>query len=285
MWPFIRLSRKTAWSISPSARGPEGRQGTGIARAVLEAGNPPRLKNWEVIFSGNNVTSGGRHFGSRLTFGADGMLYATIGERGERNRAQDPFDHGGTVIRLTDTGETPADNPFASGVGGHPAVFTYGHRNAQGMALEPGSGRIWLHEHGPKGGDEVNILEAGANYGWPVITHGREYSGGRVGEGLSEKEGMEQPVIYWTPSIAPSGMTFYTGDAFPRWRGDLFTGALAGRHLRRIDIEEGSVVGQEVLLENRLGRIRDVRSGPDGYLYILTDGPDASLYRLLPAER
>lgn len=266
------------------SEGPAGRQGTSVARAVFRGGPEPRIENWEIIFSGNNITSGGLHFGSRMAFGPDGMLYVTIGERGQRNRAQDPFDHGGTVVRLIEDGGIPEDNPFTDGVGGHPAVFTYGHRNAQGLAVEPETGRAWLHEHGPKGGDEVNILKAGANYGWPVITHGREYSGARVGEGLTEKPGMEQPVLYWTPSIAPSGMTFYTGDAFPSWKGDLFVGALAGKQLRRIDIAKGNVAGQEVLLENNLGRIRDVRTGPDGFLYLLTDGPSASLYRLVPAD-
>lgn len=266
------------------SEGPVGRQGTSVARAVFRGGPNPRIETWEVIFSGNNVTSGGIHFGSRIAFGTDGLLYVTVGERGQRNRAQDPYDHGGTVVRLTGDGGTPVDNPFADGAGGHPAVFTYGHRNAQGLAVEPVTGRVWLHEHGPKGGDEVNILKAGANYGWPVITYGREYSGARVGEGETEKEGMEQPLLYWTPSIAPSGMSFYTGNAFPAWRGDLFVGALAGRQLRRIDLEGGSVVGQEVLLENSLGRIRDVRTGAYGFLYLLTDGPGASLYRLVPVD-
>jgi len=141
-----------------------------------------------------------------------------------------------------------------------------------------------LHEHGPKGGDEVNILKAGANYGWPVISYGREYSGSQVGAGLTEKTGMEQPELYWSPSIAPSGMAFYRGDVFPAWKGDLFVGALAGTHLRRLEIENGRVIDQEVLLDNTLGRIRDVRNGPNGFLYILTDGPSASLYRLVPAE-
>jgi len=265
------------------SEGPAGGQGTSVARGVFRAGPNPRLANWQVIFSGNNRTGGGLHFGSRLAFGPDGLLYVTVGERGERDRAQDPFDHGGKVIRIRDDGSIPADNPFGANRRGDPAVYTLGHRNAQGLALEPGSDRIWLHEHGPRGGDEVNLLKPGANYGWPVITYGREYSGRTVGEGLTARQGMEQPEVYWDPSIAPSGMAFYHGDRFPLWKGDLFVGALAGRQLRRLDMENGRITGQEVIIDGSLGRIRDVRTGPDGYLYVLTDGEEASLYRLEPS--
>ena len=265
------------------SQGPAGRQGTSVARGVFRGGPSPGIENWQVIFTGNNRTSGGLHFGSRLAFGSDGLLYVTMGERGERDRAQDPFDHGGKVIRIRDDGSIPADNPFAANRRGDPAVYTLGHRNAQGLAWEPGSDRLWLHEHGPRGGDEVNLLIPGANYGWPVITYGREYSGRTVGEGLKAREGMEQPVIYWDPSIAPSGMAFYTGDHFPSWKGDLFVGALAGRQLRRLDVENRRIMGQEVIIDQSLGRIRDVRTGPDGFLYVLTDGEEASLYRLEPS--
>jgi glucose/arabinose dehydrogenase len=264
------------------SQGPAGRQGTSVARGVFRDGQNPGIENWQIIFSGNNRTGGGLHFGSRMAFGSDGLLYVTLGERGERDRAQDLFDHGGKVIRIREDGSIPPDNPFAANRQGDPAIFSSGHRNAQGLALEPGSDRIWLHEHGPRGGDEVNLVKGGANYGWPVITYGREYSGRTVGEGLTAREGMEQPQIYWDPSIAPSGMAFYEGDRFLHWQGDLFVGALAGQQLRRLKMENGRIMGQEILLANEIGRIRDVRTGPDGYLYILTDGEEASLYRLEP---
>jgi glucose/arabinose dehydrogenase len=173
----------------------------------------------------------------------------------------------------------PADNPFVGRSDALPEIYSYGHRNAQGMAVHPQSGAIWQHEHGPQGGDEVNILRAGANYGWDVISHGEEYGGGQVGEG-THKEGMEQPVVYWVPSIAPSGMAFYTGSALPEWRGDIFVGALAGRHLRRLVVEGQEITHQEPLLDGALGRIRDVATGPDGALWLLTDADNGGLYRI-----
>ena len=196
-------------------------------------------------------------------------------------RAQDLDAHNGTTVRLNDDGTVPGDNPFLNTAGALPEIYSYGHRNPQGLARHPGSGAVWLNEHGPQGGDEVNIVKAGVNYGWPVITFGRSYSGFRIGEG-SAKPGMEQPVLHWTPSIAPSGMVFYTGDKFPAWRGNLFVGSLKFRHLVRIELDGERVVAQERLLENAFGRVRDVRQGPDGLLYLLTDQDDGVLIRLEP---
>ena len=259
------------------ADGRSGRYATSIARGRLtESG----LEEVDVLFTMNQPSGGGRHFGSRLAFGADGMLYATFGDRGERHRAQDPADHAGTVIRLRDDGSVPDDNPFADG--GAPEVYSFGHRNAQGLAVHPATGRLWLHEHGPQGGDEINVVDAGANYGWPVITYGREYrSGARIGVGTAAPS-MAQPVLHWTPSIAPSGMTFYDGDRFPGWRGDLFAGALAGQHLRRVQLYGERAVAEEVLLHRRVGRVRDVKQGPDGMLWLLEDARNGSIYRLEP---
>ena len=262
------------------ADGRSGRYATSIARGRLtDAG----LEDVEVLFTMNRPSGARLHFGSRLSFGADGMLYATFGDRGERHRAQDPDDHAGTVIRLRDDGSVPDDNPFAGG-GGAPEVYSFGHRNAQGMAVHPVTGRVWLHEHGPQGGDEINVIEAGVNYGWPVITYGREYrSGARIGVGTAAP-GMAQPVLHWTPSIAPSGMTFYDGDRFPGWRGDLFAGALVGQHLRRVQLDGERAVAEEVLLHRRVGRVRDVKQGPDGMLWLLEDARSASIYRLEPVS-
>ncbi len=256
-----------------------GGQRTAVARAEL-AGD--RLVALRRIFAMNRASSGGRHFGARLAFLPDGDLLVTVGDRGQRHRAQDPSDHAGSVLRMRPDG-SPSPRVAALAIpGAAPEVFTFGHRNAQGLAIHPTSGDIWIHEHGPRGGDEINILRGGANYGWPVVTHGREYSGPSIGVG-SEAPGMEPPLLHWTPSIAPSGMAFYTGTGFPRWRNDLFVGALAGRHLRRIVVRDGAVVEQEVLLQGNLGRIRDVRQGPEGRLWVLTDERRGGLYRLEPA--
>ena len=255
-----------------------GRLRTAVARAEL-AGD--RLAGLERIFAMNRASSAGRHFGSRLAFLPDGDLLVTIGDRGQRDRAQDPSDHAGSVLRIRPDG-SPSPRTTALAIpGAAPEVFTFGHRNAQGLAIHPATGAIWVHEHGPRGGDEINVLRGGANYGWPLATHGREYWGGRIAS--SEAPGTEQPLLHWTPSIAPSGMAFYTGTEFPRWNGDLFVGALAGRHLRRVVLRGGAVVDQEVLLEGRPGRIRDVRQGPDGRLWLLTDERRGGLYRLDPA--
>lgn len=261
---------------APSLRGAH----TAVARARLD-GN--RLVDLKTIFRANNVAGGRVHFGSRLAFGGDGKLYVTVGERGDSDRAQDLDSHNGTTVRLNDDGTVPGDNPFLNTAGALPETYSYGHRNSQGMARHPVSGEIWLNEHGPQGGDEINIVRAGVNYGWPVITYGRSYAGFSIGEG-SEKPGMAQPILHWTPSIAPSGMAFYTGDKFPAWRGNLFVGSLKFRHLVRLELDGERVVSQERLLEGAFGRVRDVRQGPDGLLYLLTDENEGALIRLEPAS-
>lgn len=252
---------------------------TELARARLDI-DGAKLDDLNVIFHARPKTKGKAHYGGRLLFMPDGTLLLTLGDRfAYRDHAQNTKDHLGTIIRLMPDGGIPVDNPFREGTA--PEVYTHGNRNVQGIALAPDGEAVWFHEHGPRGGDEVNILKSGANYGWPVVTYGREYSGLAITDQRHMK-GMEDPVLHWTPSIAPSGMAFYTGDKMPQWRGDLFVGALAGQHLRRLDIEGGRVIRQEKLLVKLESRIRDVRSGPDGYLYILTDAPDGQLLRYGP---
>lgn len=254
--------------------------GTEVARGRLV---DDALEGVKVIFRALPKSAGGRHFGSRLLFDSEGHLLITLGDRGERTRAQDVGDHAGSIIRINDDGSVPGDNPLVTTSGAKPEIYTFGNRNVQGIALDAASGRVWAHEHGPQGGDEVNILAAGRNYGWPVITYGRNYvTGTKIGEG-THKEGMEQPRHYWTPSIAPSGMTLYTGDKFPTWRGNLFVGALKYRLLVRLEERDQTIIHEERMLEDVLGRIRDVRTGPDGYIYLLTDSSDGVLARLEPA--
>jgi glucose/arabinose dehydrogenase len=215
-----------------------------------------------------------------------GYVYLTLGDRGEEGRTQKPNDHAGAVIRLHDDGRIPQDNPFLGQPEIPSEIFSRGHRNIQGAALHPVTGELWAHEHGPQGGDELNIVRAGRNYGWPVITYGVNYvSGTRIGEGAA-KPGLEQPIHAWIPSIAPSGLAFYQADAFPQWRGSLFVGALRGQTLVRLRLSGNRVVGEERLLTQELGRIRDVRVGPDGLLYLLTeDSGDGQLVRLEPRNR
>lgn len=259
----------------------EGGMGTEVARGRLVRN---RLEDVQVLFRMVPKSGAGQHFGSRLVFDRQGFLYITLGERGDKERAQRPDDHAGSVIRLRDDGKVPVDNPFVGKVGWKPEKYTLGHRNIQGAALHPFTGELWTHEHGPQGGDEINIIRPGVNYGWPVITYGVNYiRGTKIGEG-THKAGMAQPLYYWVPSIAPSGMVFYTGDRFPRWKGDLFVGALKDQMLVRLRLEGEKVVEEERLLKNALGRIRDVRQGPDGCLYLLTDENDGALYRLEPRD-
>ncbi|MGB1009518.1 MAG: PQQ-dependent sugar dehydrogenase [Thiolinea sp.] len=253
-----------------------GGYNTHVARGEYRDG---ALRNVEQIFAATPGVKGGRHFGGRLLFDKAGFLYVTLGDRGQRNLAQQPDNHTGSLIRLHDDGRVPADNPFVGQEGYAPEIFSYGHRNAQGIALNPFNGHIWTHEHGPRGGDEVNVIKRGANYGWPVISYGEEYFGGSIGEGLTEKAGMEQPLHYWVPSIAPSGMAFYNGDKYPGWKGSLFVGSLKFGLLVRLSFT-GDVVKEERMLDGAVGRIRDVLQGPDGYLYLLTDQDEGGVYRL-----
>jgi glucose/arabinose dehydrogenase len=271
---------KNGWIyLSYAAPGRRG-MGTEVARARLAN---HQLTDLQVIFRLERKTSESYHFGSRLLFDHAALLYITIGDRGDRPRAQDLADHAGSVIRLNDDGSIPKDNPFSSTQGAKPEIYSYGHRNPQGMALHPATGKVWIHEHGPQGGDEVNIIDRGLNYGWPIITYGVNYViGTSIGEG-THKQGMEQPNYYWVPSIAPSGMAFYNADKFPNWKGSLFVGSLKFRLLARLELDGEAVVREERLLEGKLGRIRDVRTGPDGYLYLLTDEANGKLVRLEPA--
>ena len=264
--------------LAYAARASDG-VGTELARGRLVG---HRLENVEVVFRQSPKGRGGQHFGGRIVFDRDGFVYLTLGDRGERERAQRPDDHAGSVIRLYDDGRVPKDNPFAGRAGWKPEKWTLGNRNMQGAALHPQTGVLWTHEHGPQGGDEVNVMRAGVNYGWPVVTYGRNYGlGTRIGEG-AEKPGMQQPVHYWVPSIAPSGMAFYLGERFPRWKGDLFVGALRDQMLVRLRLDGEKVVHEERLLKGALGRIRDVRGGPDGFIYLLTDDAEGVLARLEP---
>jgi glucose/arabinose dehydrogenase len=226
------------------------------------------------------------HFGSRLVFARDGALFITTGERSVpqgREQAQSLDSAFGKVIRIHPDGTVPADNPFVNKPGALPEIYSYGHRNIQSAALHPETGQLWTVEHGPKGGDELNAIEPGKNYGWPTITYGVEYSGQRVGKGLTAATGLEQPLYYWDPVIAPSGMAFYTGTAFPAWKGSLFIGGLAAKHVARLTLEGNRVVGEERLLVDR-ARFRDVRVGPEGFLYLLTDASDGEVLRLSPAR-
>ena len=274
-----RFTQNDLVYLSYAARGESGIS-TEVARGRLSAN---RLENVEVIFRQQPKSGSGRHFGSRLVFDREGYLYITLGDRGDMERAQKADDHAGSVIRLHDDGRVPADNPFVGKPGWKPEKYTLGNRNIQGAALHPRTGQLWTHEHGPQGGDEVNVIRAGVNYGWPVITYGVNYGiGTKIGEG-SHKPGMAQPLHYWVPSIAPSGMAFYTGNRFPAWRGDLFLGALRDQVLVRLKLDGDKIVSEERMLKNVLGRIRDVRSGPDGYLYLLTDESNGALTRIEPA--
>lgn len=266
--------------LSYAGRDREG-VGTEVMRGRL-AGD--RLTDLRVIFRMRPKLDTGFHFGSRLVFDREGLLYVTLGDRGHPERAQRLEDHVGTVVRITDDGRVPADNPFLDRRGALPEIYSYGHRNIQAAALHPVSGRVWVVEHGPQGGDEVNVLRPGANYGWPVVTHGVEYgSGAPIGEG-THKAGMVPSLWHWVPtSIAPSGAAFYSGDRFPRWRGDLFLGALRARMLVRLKLDGERVLAEERLLQG-LDRIRDVRIGPDGLVYLLTDAADGRLLRLEPVD-
>ena len=240
-----------------------------------------QLLDQKILFQADPALPGGHHFGSRVRMAQDGMLFFSVGERGRMKEAQDPQNHLGTVIRLQENGKVPQDNPFLKNRKGRAEIFSYGHRNPQGMALHPKTGKIWVHEHGPQGGDEINILKAGANYGWPKTTFGEQYGGGKIGIG-PKSAGIEEPLLHWTPSIAPSGMDFYQGDIFPNWNGDLLVGSLKFRMLVRVDLEGSLVQGQEVVFQDQIGRVRDVRVSPEGKVYIVNDEYRGGMFRLDP---
>jgi glucose/arabinose dehydrogenase len=259
--------------------------GTSVARLRLEGeGRDARFAESEIIFRMEPAYRGGYHFGCRLVFAPDGKLFVTLGERNEQTPAQDLGQHLGKVVRINPDGSVPSDNPFVGREGARPEIWSYGHRNPQAAALNPATNALWVVEHGAKGGDEVNIIKPGANYGWPVISYGTQYSGAQIGVGTSQ-EGMEQPHYYWDPSIAPSGMAFYTGDKHPAWKGNLFVGALKFRQIHRLVLDDaGAIVAEEILLESLRQRIRAIRQSPDGHLYFLTDSRQGRVMRLVPRE-
>jgi len=258
-----------------------GGWGTALARGKLQG---QRMTEVQVLFSMQPKTRSAHHFGGRIVFDATGMVYLTLGDRGDKDRAQKLNDHAGSVIRLHDDGRVPNDNPFVQRAGALPEKWTLGHRNMQGAAINPQTGELWTHEHGPQGGDEVNVIRPGLNYGWPVVTYGVNYGlGTKIGEGQS-KPGMVQPLQVWVPSIAPSGMAFVSGSQFSQWRGNMLVGALRGQMLVRLTLEGDKVLSEERLFQGRPGRIRDVRMGPDGLVYLLTDDPQGALLRLEPAK-
>jgi len=275
--PQFEQTRRIYFSYAePRAKG----RGTSVAHALLgEQG----LSELSVIFRQQPAMGGGNHYGSRLAFAPDGTLFVTLGERYEgMQQAQTLDTHLGKILRLDREGQAPPDNPYTGRAGARPEIWSYGHRNVQGAAIHPQSGRLWTHEHGPRGGDELNLPQPGRNYGWPVITWGIDYSGLPIGKGETARAGMEQPVHYWVPSIAPSGMAFYSAGRFPEWRGNLFLGSLKFSQLVRLQLD-----GERVLREQRYAigaRVRDVRQGPDGWLYLLTDEADGRLLRVGPAS-
>lgn len=257
-----------------------GGRTTAVARARWE---DDRLVGTEDVFVADAVSGAGQHFGSRLAFDADGFLFITVGDRGQMERSQDPSDHVGTTIRLHDDGRAPADNPFVDRNDVRPEIYSYGHRNPQGMAVHPETGEVWLNEHGPRGGDEINRVEPGGNYGWPLARLADHYDGRSIPD-YEPGDGFVAPLVDWTPAFAPSGMAFYTGDRFPNWRGNVFNGGLAARQIRRVVFDGHEPVHQEQLLTEYGARIRDVRDGPDGYIYFLTDSASGVLARLEPAD-
>ncbi|MGC8712024.1 MAG: PQQ-dependent sugar dehydrogenase [Leptodesmis sp.] len=270
------------------SHGTENANRTRLARATFD-GNA--LRNLQVIFEVSQVKSGGQHFGSRIVWLPDGTMLVAIGDGGNppvqlegdliRKQAQNLRSHLGKIVRLKDDGSIPRDNPFATRADANPAIWSYGHRNIQGLTFDPGTQRVWATEHGARGGDELNLVEAGKNYGWPIVTYSQEYSGGEISQERS-RPGMVDPKVVWTPATAPSGLAIYSGDRFPDWQGDLFAGGLVSRDVRRINLDAiGKVLGQQAIAIGQ--RVRDVRQGPDGLLYILTDeSEDGRLIRLEP---
>lgn len=257
-----------------------GNGGTAVATARLALNaDDGSLERVTKIFTQEPAAPGGQHFGCRLVFARDRTLFIALGDRGRKDDAQDLGSHIGKVLRINIDGSVPHDNPFVGAQRQRPEIWSYGHRNIQGANLHPGTGELWTVEHGPRGGDEINIPKRAKNYGWPAIGYGIDYSGAPL-HSAQARDGMEQPIYYWRPSIAPSGMAFYSSNRVPDWQGNVFVGALAGQALHRLILEGDQVVGEEVLLKDRVGRIRDVRAAPDGTLTILTDDPNGGLFRL-----
>jgi len=279
--PSFAQDRMIYWSYAEAR---PGGNATSVARGALSA-DGGRVERVEVIFRALPVYDGTMHFGSSLAFGPDGKLFITLGDRSDapmRPQAQDLGSHMGKVIRINADGSVPQDNPFVGRAGARPEIWSLGHRNVQGVAVQPG-GAVWTTEHGTRGGDEVNLNRPGRNYGWPVIAYGIEYGGGPINGGVTAREGMEQPVYYWDPSIATGGATFYSGSMFPDWNGDLLVAALKDKHVARLVIENDKVVGEERLLTGLGERIRDIAVGPDGAVWVITDEDDGKLVRLAVA--
>jgi glucose/arabinose dehydrogenase len=278
---WIYLGYADGWRDEPTEKGKPGKPQvlTKVVRGrIVDGGWTDQQTIWEG--ESRFHTSDGVHFGTRFVF-KDGYLFFVVGERNGKMEVQDLANPKGKIFRLHDDGRVPDDGPFAGKPDAVPGIWTYGHRNPQGLALDPRNGDLWSTEHGPRGGDELNLIEPGGNYGWPVITHGMNYDGTPM-TAETEREGMAQPVVHWTPSIAVCGLDFYDGDRFPGWKGDLFVGALARQEIRRLRIVDRKVVEQEVILKD-LGRVRDVAAGPDGCLHVLLNNPD-SILRLVPAK-
>jgi aldose sugar dehydrogenase len=275
--PKFADNRLVYWSYAEPG---EGGAGTAVARGRLDG---TRLADVQVVFRQVPKVSGGNHFGSRLVFARDGRLFVTLGDRFHRkDDAQTLDNHLGKIVRIEDDGRVPADNPFVGRAGARPEIWSYGHRNVQGAALHPATGQLWTTEHGPQGGDELNAPAAGANHGWPVVTYGRNYgSGTRIGEG-TERADVAPPLRHWVPvSVAPSGLAFLTSDRYgAAWQGQLFMGTLRAEKLVRLELDGKRVVAEHALLGDRRARIRDVRQGPDGWLYVLTDSEDGQIWRL-----
>lgn len=283
--PRFAVNRLVYWTYSEAGEGSDGGNGTAVARARLDgAPGAERLADVQVIFRQAPKVASKLHFGARLAFANDGRLFVTLGDRFSRkDDAQVLDNHLGKIVRLEADGRVPADNPLVGQPGARPDIWSWGHRNVQGAAIHPTTGELWTTEHGPQGGDELNRVLAGRNHGWPVITHGRNYGiGTKIGEG-TERADVVAPVAHWVPtSIAPSGMAFLTSDRYPGWKGQLFIGSLRAQALIRIELAGNAVVKQERLLQTLNERIRDVRQGPDGYLYLLTDNADGRILRVMP---
>jgi glucose/arabinose dehydrogenase len=278
--PSFAQDRTIYWSFSEPR---DGGNATSVARGVLSE-DRSRLEQVKVIFRAMPTYDGNKHYGSRLAFGPDAKLYVTLGERSDtpmRLQAQQLGSHMGKILRLNPDGTAPDDNPFVGRKGALPEIWSLGHRNVQAAAFDE-DGQLWDIEHGTQGGDELNRVEKGKNYGWPVQAYGEEYSGSPISGSATRREGMEQPAYYWDPVIAPSGAQFYSGDAFPDWKGNLFVGSLREQRLVRLVLDDGKVTGEEHLLTDRGQRVRDVRQGPDGALYLVTDDSNGELWRITP---
>jgi aldose sugar dehydrogenase len=279
--PQFAGNQRIYWSYSEPR---DGGNGTAVARGTLALGAAPAVSDVQVIWRMKPTLDSTKHFGSRLVWARDGNLFVTTGERSilaGRVQAQKLDSAFGKVIRIGPDGSIPDDNPLVGRAGALPEIWSWGHRNIQSAALHPETGELWEVEHGAKGGDELNIARKGKDYGWPTITYGEEYSGDTIGEGITAREGMEQPLYYWDPVIAPSGMAFYTADLFPAWKGDLFVGSLVDEHVARLELDGEKVVGEERLVTGK-GRVRDVRVGPDGAIYLVTDEDDGKLMAIVP---